>query len=66
MKGIGLPIDYLHVTSTSTAEVEKQNQLFERASVEFGPAMARLACAHEPDFDRRQDLLQADGEADSF
>ena len=58
MKGIGLPTDYLHVTQTFTEEVQTQDQLFERASAEFGPAMARLACAYEPDFDRRQDLLQ--------
>lgn len=46
------------MTPPSTEEIETQNQLFERASAEFGPAMARLACAYEPDVDRRQDLLQ--------
>jgi RNA polymerase sigma-70 factor (ECF subfamily) len=46
------------VTPTSIGGVETQHQLFERAATEFGPAMARLACAYEPDVDRRQDLLQ--------
>jgi len=46
------------VTRASSEDVETQNQLFERVAAEFGPAMARLACAYEPDVDRRQDLLQ--------
>lgn len=46
------------MTATSTEGVEAQHRLFEQASAEFGPAMARLACAYEPDFHRRQDLLQ--------
>ena len=46
------------MTPTSVEGADAQNQLFERAAAEFGPAMARLACAYEPDVDRRQDLLQ--------
>lgn len=43
---------------TSIQGAETQDQLFERAVAEFGPAIARLACAYEADFHRRQDLLQ--------
>ena len=46
------------MTRASIEGVETQNQLFERVAAEFGPAMARLACAYESDVDRRQDLLQ--------
>jgi RNA polymerase sigma-70 factor (ECF subfamily) len=46
------------VTPTSIEGVETQNELFERAAAEFSAAIARLACAYEPDLDRRQDLLQ--------
>lgn len=35
-----------------------QDQLFERAAAEFGPALARLAYAYEADAERRRDLLQ--------
>jgi RNA polymerase sigma factor (sigma-70 family) len=35
-----------------------QDELYQRASAEFGPALARLARAYEPDPDQRRDLLQ--------
>lgn len=46
------------MTRTPIEQVERQNQLFERTVAEFGPAIGRLACAYEPDADRRRDLLQ--------
>ena len=47
-----------HVSPTSTRRAGTQDQQFEQAVAEFGPALARLACAYEADFHRRQDLLQ--------
>lgn len=47
-----------HVSPTSTGGAGTQDQQFEEAVAEFGPALARLACAYEADFHRRQDLLQ--------
>jgi RNA polymerase sigma-70 factor (ECF subfamily) len=35
-----------------------QDELYLRAAAEFGPALARLARAYEPDSDQRRDLLQ--------
>src|SRR3977135_3004674 len=35
-----------------------QDELYLRAVAEFGPALARLARAYEPDADQRRDLLQ--------
>src|SRR5665213_950341 len=35
-----------------------QDELYLRAIVEFGPALARLARAYEQDADQRRDLLQ--------
>jgi len=37
---------------------ETQDQLYMRAAAEFGPALARLARAYEPDASLRADLLQ--------
>ena len=35
-----------------------QDELYLRAIAEFGPALARLVSAYEPDADQRRDLLQ--------
>jgi RNA polymerase sigma-70 factor (ECF subfamily) len=35
-----------------------QDERFEQAAAEYGPALARLARAYEPDPDKRKDLLQ--------
>jgi RNA polymerase sigma-70 factor (ECF subfamily) len=37
---------------------QTQDELFDRAIAEFGPALGRLAYAYEPDAERRRDLLQ--------
>jgi len=37
---------------------DRQNDLYQQAAAEFGPALARLARAYEADSDQQRDLLQ--------
>ena len=42
----------------TTSYVNEQDDLYQRAAAEYGPALGRLTCGYEVDPDRRRDLLQ--------
>lgn len=42
----------------TTSNVRGQDDLYQQAASEYGPALVRLACGYEADADKRRDLLQ--------
>jgi RNA polymerase sigma-70 factor (ECF subfamily) len=46
------------VNTIPSGQPDDRDRQFDQAIAEFGPALARLAFAYEPDADRRSDLVQ--------